>query len=40
MTTDIEGLLGGDPELLLGHECKGVTRDELILPGPTSSTGS
>ncbi len=34
MTTDIEGLLGGDAELLLGHECKGVTRDELILPGP------
>jgi fructose-bisphosphate aldolase, class I len=34
VTTDIEALLGEDAELLLGHECKGITRDELTLPGP------
>jgi len=34
MATDIETLLGEDAETLLGHQCKGVTKDELTLPGP------
>jgi class I fructose-bisphosphate aldolase len=31
---DIQSLLGDDAESLLSHECKGVPRDDLILPGP------
>jgi fructose-bisphosphate aldolase, class I len=34
VATDIEAILGEEAADLLGHECKGVTRDELILPGP------
>jgi fructose-bisphosphate aldolase, class I len=34
MATDIEALLGDEAEGLLSHECKGVTADELTLPGP------
>jgi fructose-bisphosphate aldolase, class I len=32
--TDIAALLGDEAELLLGHECKGIRKDELVLPGP------
>ncbi len=31
---DLPKLLGDEAESLLTHDCKGVTRDELILPGP------
>jgi class I fructose-bisphosphate aldolase len=31
---DLQALLGDEAETLLAHECKGVGRDELILPGP------
>jgi class I fructose-bisphosphate aldolase len=34
VATDIETLLGGEAEGLLTHTCKGVTADELCLPGP------
>ncbi len=34
MATDIEALLGDEAESLLTHTCKGVTADELSLPGP------
>ena len=34
MATDIEALLGDEAKSLLTHECKGVTADELTLPGP------
>ena len=34
MGTDIQALLGEDAEALLTHTCKGVTADELTLPGP------
>ncbi len=34
MATDIEALLGTEAESLLTHSCKGVTADELNLPGP------
>ncbi len=34
MATDIEALLGDEAESLLTHTCKGVTADELNLPGP------
>ncbi len=34
MATNIEALLGKDAESLLTHSCKGVTADELNLPGP------
>ena len=34
MATDIQALLGDEADSLLGHECKGVTKDELVLPGP------
>ena len=34
MATDIEALLGDDAEELLNHQCKGITADELTLPGP------
>ncbi len=31
---DLQQLLGGDADSLLNHECKGVGRDDLVLPGP------
>ena len=31
---DIQSLLGDEAESLLGHECKGIPREELTLPGP------
>ncbi|MGI8493241.1 MAG: class I fructose-bisphosphate aldolase [Acidimicrobiales bacterium] len=31
---DLQAMLGEDAEQLLGYECKGVTRDHLLLPGP------
>jgi class I fructose-bisphosphate aldolase len=31
---DIHGLLGDDADTLLGHESKGIPRDDLTLPGP------
>jgi class I fructose-bisphosphate aldolase len=31
---DIQALLGDDAEFLLEHECKGIPKDDLILPGP------
>jgi class I fructose-bisphosphate aldolase len=31
---DLQSLLGDDADDLLGHTCKGVTRDQLALPGP------
>ena len=31
---DLHSLLGDDAEELLSYECKGVPRDDLILPGP------
>jgi fructose-bisphosphate aldolase, class I len=34
MATDIEALLGSDASDLLSHQCKGITADELTLPGP------
>ena len=34
MATDVQALLGAESELLLGHQCKGITQDELVLPGP------
>jgi class I fructose-bisphosphate aldolase len=34
VATDIEALLGDEAKSLLTHECKGVTADELTLPGP------
>jgi fructose-bisphosphate aldolase, class I len=34
VATDIEALLGTDAESLLAYSCKGVTADELTLPGP------
>ena len=34
MATDIEALLGDEAKSLLTHSCKGVTADELTLPGP------
>jgi fructose-bisphosphate aldolase, class I len=34
VATDIEALLGTEAESLLTHSCKGVTTDELNLPGP------
>src|SRR6476646_4843913 len=33
-TMDIRGLLGDDADNLLGHESKGIPRDDLTLPGP------
>ncbi|GIU83569.1 MAG: fructose-bisphosphate aldolase [Acidimicrobiales bacterium] len=32
--TDIQALLGEEADWLLGHECKGVPKDQLHLPGP------
>jgi class I fructose-bisphosphate aldolase len=34
MATDIEALLGDDAGDLLSYQCKGVTAEELTLPGP------
>jgi len=34
VATDIAGLLGDEAEALLSHECKGVPKEELVLPGP------
>ncbi len=34
MATDIEAILGDEAKSLLTHSCKGVTADELTLPGP------
>ena len=34
MATDIAALLGAEAETLLEHQCKGITADELTLPGP------
>jgi len=34
MATDIEALLGDDAAELLSYQCKGITADELTLPGP------
>ena len=34
MATDIEALLGKDAQDLLSYQCKGITADELNLPGP------
>ena len=31
---DLQTLLGADAEDLLGHRSKGITKDELVLPGP------
>jgi class I fructose-bisphosphate aldolase len=31
---DLQSLLGDDADDLLGHTCKGVTREQLTLPGP------
>jgi class I fructose-bisphosphate aldolase len=32
--TDVAALLGDVADSLLGHECKGISRDDLVLPGP------
>jgi class I fructose-bisphosphate aldolase len=32
---DLQQLLGDDADALLSYECKGITRDELIVPSPT-----
>jgi fructose-bisphosphate aldolase, class I len=32
---DLQKLLGADADTLLGHESKGITRDELVLPSPS-----
>jgi len=32
--TDIATLLGDDAEVLLSHECKGIPKDDLTVPGP------
>jgi class I fructose-bisphosphate aldolase len=34
MATDIEALLGDEAQDLLSYQCKGITADELTLPGP------
>jgi class I fructose-bisphosphate aldolase len=31
---DIQALLGDDADSLLDHECKGIPKDDLVLPGP------
>jgi class I fructose-bisphosphate aldolase len=31
---DIASLLGAEADDLLNHECKGITKDEIIVPGP------
>jgi class I fructose-bisphosphate aldolase len=32
--TDIQGLLGDEAEELLAHICRGISKDDLVLPGP------
>jgi class I fructose-bisphosphate aldolase len=34
MGIDVQALLGDEADSLLSHQCKGVTKDELVLPGP------
>ena len=34
MPIDVQAILGAESGFLLSHECKGVTKDELIHPGP------
>jgi fructose-bisphosphate aldolase, class I len=34
MAVDIADLLGDEAEQLLDHECKGIVKEELVLPGP------
>src|SRR4051812_28376069 len=34
MTQEIERILGDDAEGLLTHQCKTISADQLILPGP------
>jgi len=34
MAVDIAELLGEEAERLLDHQCKGIVKDELVLPGP------
>jgi class I fructose-bisphosphate aldolase len=34
VSVDVRELLGAEAESLLEHECKGIARDELVLPGP------
>jgi class I fructose-bisphosphate aldolase len=34
MSTNIQALLGGDADKLLGHACKGIPKEMLHLPGP------
>ena len=34
MSVDVRELLGDEADTLLGHECKTINRDELVLPGP------
>jgi class I fructose-bisphosphate aldolase len=34
VATTIESLLGDEAESLLSHQCKTISRDELVLPGP------
>jgi fructose-bisphosphate aldolase, class I len=34
MTTQIQDLLGAETEHLFGHECKGIPKEMLYLPGP------
>ncbi len=31
---DVESILGDDAKILLTHECKGVPKESLVLPGP------
>jgi class I fructose-bisphosphate aldolase len=31
---DVQGLLGNEAEDLLSYQCKGITKEELVLPGP------
>ncbi len=33
---DLHGLLGAQADELLSHECKGIDRDSLVLPGPNA----
>ena len=40
MPIDVQAILGAESGFLLSHECKGVTKDELIHPVLISSTRS
>jgi len=35
----IETILGNEAAALLGHQCKGIPKERLILPGPDSLRG-